>query len=176
MHMGRIATFVVFVGAAVIAAGFFGIVHDEVSYTVSSEYFTKCKFIQFHLLDTEIPERIRAAAVGFRASWWMGLPIGLLVGVGGFLERSPARMRRTLGWSIILVLGFTMAFALCGLCYGMLRTAHVDLASYEGWFIPRDLHDPRAFLRAGYMHNAAYLGGVLSIPMAWMFQLYRRSR
>jgi hypothetical protein len=77
-------------------AGLFGALHDQMSYTVSSEYFAKFKFIQFHLLDPGVPERIRAAKVGFLASWWMGIPLGVLCGSAGFVQRSPALMLRAL--------------------------------------------------------------------------------
>jgi hypothetical protein len=43
-----------------LVAGLFGIIHDEISYSVSNEYFTKFKFIQFRLLDTNLPDRFRA--------------------------------------------------------------------------------------------------------------------
>jgi hypothetical protein len=74
-----------------------------------------------------------------------------------------------------VIAGFTLAFALCGLLYGYWRTSSVDLSAYRGWFIPRDLQHQRRFLCAGYMHNSAYLGGVLAIPVAWWFHaLFKR--
>jgi len=41
---------------------------------------------------------------------------------------------------------------------------------------PREVVDLRRFLCAGYMHNAAYLGGALSIPAAWLFHIVFRAR
>ena len=90
--MRRIVIFLVFLPAAMLVAGLFGAFHDQIGYSVSSEYFTRFKFIQFRLLDTDLPERIRVAEVGFRASWWMGIPLGIFCGSAGFLQRSPAQM------------------------------------------------------------------------------------
>lgn len=67
---------------AMLAAGLFGAIHYQISYTVSPEYFTRFKFPMFHLPDPNIPERLRAAEVGVLASWWMGVPLGLLAGRG----------------------------------------------------------------------------------------------
>jgi len=161
---------------AMVSAGAFGALHDQISYTVSQEYFTKFKFLQFNLLDPNVPERLRAAEVGFLASWWMGIPLGLLTGVAGFMQRSPKQMLRALLWSLVVIVSFTLAFALFGLLYGYFRTEQLHLDAYQGWFIPPGLEDPRRFLCAGYMHNAAYLGGLLAVPVAWGFHFaFRRS-
>jgi hypothetical protein len=91
--MQRVGVYLLFLPAAVLVAGLFGIIHDQISYSVSPEYFTKFKFIQFHLLDVDLPDRARAAMVGFLASWWMGIPLGILCGAAGFVQRSPDSWR-----------------------------------------------------------------------------------
>ncbi|MBO0752279.1 MAG: hypothetical protein J2P53_09215 [Bradyrhizobiaceae bacterium] len=169
--MTRTGIFLLFLPAAIVAAGLFGMVHDQISYSVSAEYFTKFKFIQFHLIDPAIPERIRAAQVGFLASWWMGIPLGLLCGAAAFVQRSPALMQSALSWSLLFIVVFTLAVALAGAAYGWRQTEAINLANYHGWFIPHDVKDLRRFLCAGYMHNAAYLGGALSVPAAWVFHI-----
>ncbi len=164
-----------FVLMAMLAAGLFGALHDQISYTVSPEYFTRFKFPMFHLLDANVPERIRAAEVGFLASWWMGVPLGLLTGAAGFIHKDVAKMRSALFLSLPIIVGFVLVFALCGLLYGYVQTQSIDLAGYRGWYIPEGVRDLRRFLCAGYMHNSAYLGGVVVIPVAWLFHLvYRR--
>src|SRR5258708_14664894 len=64
-------------------AGSYGALHNQISYTVSPEYFHAFKFGQFGI-PNELRGRVGAAIVGWRASWWMGLIIGmpiLLVGL-----------------------------------------------------------------------------------------------
>jgi hypothetical protein len=78
--------------------------------------------------------------------------------------------------ALLLAAGFTLLFGLCGLLYGYVGTTHIDVSQYRGWFIPDDVTDLRRFLCAGYMHNASYLGGVLAIPLAWVFQIVARTR
>lgn len=169
--MEKYSAFLVFVLLAMIAAGLFGALHDQISYTVSPEYFTRFKFPMFHLLDANVPERVRAAEVGFLASWWMGIPLGVFAGLAGFIHKDPARMRRALLWSLPLIAGFTLVVALAGLLYGYFQTRTIDLAAYRGWYIPPGLAHLRRFLCAGYMHNSAYLGGMASIPVAWAYHL-----
>jgi hypothetical protein len=174
--MKKFGVYVLVVILAIIVAGLYGIAHNQVSYTVAPEYFTKFKFRQFGFVDMPLPERVRASMVGFLATWWMGIPIGLLVGVAGFIHREAGRMLRVSLWSLLITVAFTLFFGLCGLLYGYFQTAHIDVAQYRGWFIPDDVTDLRRFLCAGYMHNSSYLGGVLAIFVAWAFHVVVRVR
>ena len=174
--VARLVALAQFLVLAICAAALFGVVHDQISYTVSHEYFTRFKFLQFGLLNPEIPERVRVAIVGIQASWWMGVPLGVMCGLAGFVQRTARDMRLALLCSLPTILGFALVFALCGLVYGYFQTRVVDLQNYPGWFIPRGLKDPRRFLCAGYMHDSAYIGGALAIPVAWLFQVVYRWR
>ncbi len=174
--MKKLLVYVLLIVLAVCVASLYGILHNQISYAVSPEYFTKFKFKQFGLVDTQLPERVRASMVGFYASWWMGIPIGLLVGVAGFIHRGYRRMLKVSLWSVGVAIVFTLLFGLCGLLYGYIQTRSINLAEYSEWYIPRDVVNFRRFLCAGYMHNAAYLGGVLSILVAWVFHLVVRIR
>lgn len=172
----KLIVFGLFVALAVIVAGLYGMAHDQISYTVSSEYFTKFKFHQFGLVDTPLPDRVRAAIVGFLATWWMGVPVGLFVGLAGFIHRGAGRMFRVSLWSMLVAVVFTLLFGLCGLLYGYVQTAHIDLADYRGWYIPDGVIHLRRYLCVGYMHNSSYLGGTLAILVAWVFHIYVRVR
>lgn len=54
-------------------AGCFGILHDQITYTISPEYFTRMKFDQFRAADFGFPRRVFVAEIGFLATWWVGL-------------------------------------------------------------------------------------------------------
>ena len=107
----KLAVYLLLIGLAVLAAGLFGVAHNQISYTVSPEYFTKFKFWQFHLNDSPLPERIRASLVGFLAAWWMGIPLGLLIGAAGFMHHGHRRMLRVLLWSLAIATTFTLHLA-----------------------------------------------------------------
>jgi hypothetical protein len=171
--------FLIFLLLLPVAVGFasaFGILHNQISYTVAPEYFTKFKFIQFGLVASSLPDRMNATIVGFFASWWMGIPIGLLLGAMGFIHLGHWRMFKVTVWSFIVAIGFTLLFGLGGLLYGYLQTRTFDLADYSGWYLPEDISDWRRFLCAGYLHNSSYLGGVISIFIGWIFHLVIKFR
>lgn len=172
----KFGVYILIVVLAVFLAGLYGVVHNQISYTVAPEYFSKFKFRQFGFVDTPLPDRVRASMIGFLASWWMGIPIGLMVGAAGFIHRDAGRMLCISLWSLLVAVGFTLLFGLGGLLYGYAQTAHIDIAEYRGWFIPEDVTDLRRFLCAGYMHNSSYLGGVIAIFVAWAFHFVMRRR
>ncbi len=174
--MKKLGVYIFVVVLAVVVAGLYGMIHNQISYTVSPEYFTKFKFWQFGLEGTPLPERVRASIVGFLASWWMGLPIGMLVGAAGFIHDGHRRMLSVTLWSMLVTVSFTFLFGLGGLAYGWFQTAHIDVARYDAWYIPKNVTDLRRFLCAGYMHNSAYLGGLLAIFVAAAFQVIVKLR
>ncbi|MBK8465447.1 MAG: hypothetical protein IPL32_06410 [Chloracidobacterium sp.] len=157
-----------------VVAGMYGAIHNQISYTVSPEYFTKFKFEQFGLLDSDFPERVRASMVGFFASWWMGFPIGMLIGLLGFIQKGSHRMLLISLQATGIAVVFTLVFGLCGLGYGFIQTSAIHIADYQNWFIPSNVVDLRGFLCAGYMHNSAYLGGLISIFVAWLYHILVR--
>ena len=86
--MNKLIALILLLIIAPILGGVYGIVHDQITYTISNEYYSKFKFIQFGLdnwgmgenIGTEnTPEiklnnpRIGAAIVGFLATWWVGM-------------------------------------------------------------------------------------------------------
>lgn len=171
--LGAFATFLV---VAVIVAGLFGALHDQISYSVSHEYFTKFKFVQFAWAGADLPARVRVAEIGFLASWWMGIPLGLFTGLAGFIHPDAGHMKRALWISLPVIVGCTLLCAPCGLLISFLNTAELDLADYPLRYIPPDLEQPRRFICAGTMHNFAYAGGAFSIPIAWLFHAFYRRR
>lgn len=174
--MKKLIVYLLLIVIAVLVAGLYGIIHNQISYTVSPEYFTKFKFWQFGLVNVPLPERVRASIVGFLASWWMGIPIGLLVGAAGFIHRDHREMFRVTLWSMVIVVAFTLLVGLCGLWYGWHQTAHLDPSQYRNWYMDDSIVDLRRYLCAGYMHNSSYLGGMLAIPVAGIFHLIVRLR
>jgi hypothetical protein len=170
--MKKCLIYVLLVFAAILLAGIYGVVHDQITYTVSPEYYTKFKFRQFALLDSPLPVRVRVGIVGFLASWWMGV----LVGAAGFIHRGHRRMFCVSLQSFLLVVGCTLLVGLIGLAHGFYSTETINRADYQGWFIPPGVVDLRRFLCVGHMHNASYIGGALSILAAWLYHVVIRVR
>jgi hypothetical protein len=145
---------------ACLMAGLYGALHNQISYTVSPEYFTRFKFEQFHIL-MGTPQRLGAAIVGWGAAWWMGVIISaVLLPVSRRCWQEPDYVARVLRayWAV------TGTALLCGMLALLAGYALLD-ADNAGEFRPygNEIQDHVAFARAGLMHNCSYLGGVLGI-------------
>jgi|LauGreDrversion4_2_1035121.scaffolds.fasta_scaffold1588390_1 hypothetical protein len=156
-----------FLLACVVMAGLFGVLHDQISYSVSPEYYTQFKFRQFHLLDLALPERVRAGIVGFLACWWMGIPLGAAVFAMAWRQPTLLSMRKALWSSLPIMAGVTLAISLLGLAWGWWHVTLQPREAWPRWYIPPGVQDARAFVTVGCMHAAAYAGGVLSVLAVW---------
>ena len=153
--------------AAMVLCGLFGALHDQISFTVSPEYYTRFKFVMFGHLPFG-PDRLSVANVGFLATWWMGVPIGATLGtIGLFAPDARTMLRETLR-AFVLVAIVALAFSLGGLLAGIATFRGPSPVFPPDWYLPAGppLRDPAAFLRAGSMHNAAYLGGAIGTLIA----------
>ncbi len=153
---------------SILAAALFGALHDQISYSVSPEYFTLLKFQQFHLTEWALPLRVKAALVGVFASWWMGIPLGLGLAVAAtrwYGEHAAVAFWRLLPW----LLAGCLLSALAGLGVGVWQTQ--DLTAFAHKRVPAGLIDLRSYLWVGFMHKGAYVGGSLALPlgMAWLY-------
>lgn len=158
---------------SVIAAAIFGAVHDQVSYSVSPEYFTLLKFQQFHLVDLDLPLRLKAALVGVLATWWMGLPLGLGLAFAAIRWHGEAAITaywRVLPWLMLVAL----AGAGIGLAAGYWQTQ--DLTQFAHKRLPVGLQDVRSYLTVGLMHKASYLSGGVALAVGWLQLYWRRPR
>ena len=52
-----------------LVAGVYGIIHDQVTYSISTEYFTRLKFSQFHYANFGFRPRVFVGEIGFLATW-----------------------------------------------------------------------------------------------------------
>ena len=59
--------------------GIYGLLHDLVTYSISSEYFTRMKFGQFSHVDIGLRPDLFAAQIGFIAAGAVGLAAGWFV-------------------------------------------------------------------------------------------------
>lgn len=148
-------------------AGLYGILHDQLTYTISPEYYTKFKFYQFGLMDEGSEAifgfpRLQVSIVGFMATWWMGIPIAIVLGL--FSLHSDRKLMIEIAMKAFIV---TMIIAFLGGLYGLYEgftyISALPKEKLPRWFIPDNLVDFRSFIAVGSMHNASYMGGFFGL-------------
>jgi len=155
-------------GLGALVAGAYGALHDQVSYSISPEYFTKMKFYQFAYADFGWPPRVFAAEVGFLATWWVGLIGGWILGRIGLAELTQQTTWSYTARAFALAAGVTVIVGALGALLGAAQ-ARGDLSTWQAWQQNLGLDDLHGFVVVAYLHWASYLGGVLGVLSAAVY-------
>lgn len=137
-----------------LVAGVYGIVHDQITYTLGPEYFTKFKFEQFVWADFGFPTRVFVAEIGFLATWWVGFIAGWFV--GRIAPKDGRRRWHGVASGIVGIIGFAISGAVMGaLCHLLFPD------SPRTWVDGIDLAETRRFLLVGWIHTGGYAGALI---------------
>jgi len=153
-------------GLGAVIAGLYGIVHDQITYTISPVYFTRLKFKQFHYADFGLPLRVFVGEIGFLATWWVGLVAGWVL---ARVTAPHAEPRRVLALSLrgfAIIIGFAVAGAAITFAYDVLRTPDPESSRFAKFAHRIGVNDIPAFTRVACIHNASYLAGFLGVITA----------
>ena len=153
--------------AGAVLAGLYGIIHDQLTYSISPEYFTRLKFPQVHYADFGLPARVFVAEIGFLAMWWVGFIAGWFIAritVPAF-SRAVAIRRSACG--CLIVLASALVTGIIGYVLGLLRGP--DYSAWERLASRREILDLPSFVRVAYIHNASYLGGLIGLVAAIIY-------
>ena len=175
--MRKFAIFLLIIGVAIVIAAIFGVGHDQVTYSISPEYYTKYKFIQFNLADSGAAQhmtqpRSAVVMVGVKVSWWMGAIIGAILGLVALLFHNADRMFQ----SAIQALGITLLVVMVSAGIGYLYGHGTLSVRGVSWWIPPNVTDRPAFITAGTIHNASYVGGAIGLVAGIIFLLLKKAR
>ncbi len=146
-------------------SGAFGILHDQITYTISPEYFTRMKFDQFRAWDFGFPPRVFVAEIGFLATWWVGLIAAwFLARIALPKFKSP---EKKVVQAMAAIVGFVVLLGIVA-CF----SGPSLLADRPGWRESLEsirVNDPVAFCRVAAIHLAGYSGALIGwiAAMAW---------
>lgn len=162
-------------------AGIYGIINDQITYSISSEYYTNNKFIQFGISETlRETERLAVCFVGFLATWWVGIPVALLSGGIGIKKLDIQQFRKLKIKSILITLIITFLFGLIGYLYGWVKFSSIsDMPlniggkqdNSELFLAMIKVKDWSSFLIVGTIHNFSYLGGLVGLIVSIIYQI-----
>ncbi|HEY4289578.1 MAG TPA: hypothetical protein VGN00_20900 [Puia sp.] len=175
--MRKFAIFFLIILVATVIAAIYGVGHDQVTYSISPEYYTKFKFIQFNLADSAAAQHMtqpRSAVVmtGVKATWWMGVLIGVVLGLVGFIFPDADSMFSSVLQALWLVLLVVILAGVAGGLYGHYVLAEKGVS----WWMPLDLKDRTAYITVGSIHNFSYAGGAVGVLAGVIFLVVRNNR
>lgn len=166
--MKKLSTLILVIMVSVLLTGIYGILHDQITYSISHEYFTKFKYAQFGFEPAWFGgDRSTVAVIGFLATWWVGGFIGACLGL---LFRDAATMRNEVIRVIGLVYCTAVVTGIIGFFYGKYYLPNVGVA----WWMPADLINKNDFITVGSIHNFSYMGGLLGLLFGALYLLKAR--
>ena len=172
---------------APILGGVYGIIHDQITYTISEEYYTKFKFIQFGLENWGLgqnigtiakPEiildnpRFGASIVGTLATWWVGMIIGVILGFVGLIHKNGKMMFKTTMKAFLLTIVVALITGITGLIYGKLFLTE----NRPNWNLPEHLNNFDSFIMVGSIHNFSYLGGLIGLIIGIAYSVKQKRK
>jgi hypothetical protein len=154
-----------------LVAGTYGILHDQITYAISPEYFTRYKFIQFHWANFGLSERWFVVEIGFLATWWVGFFSAWFIARLTVPSLPPRRTRRVILRGFMIVFAAAFLAGAAGYLYGL--SCNVENIGYNWLEATESLGIPKQnasnFVRVGYIHNAGYLGGLAGLAAALLY-------
>ncbi|WP_299112780.1 hypothetical protein [uncultured Winogradskyella sp.] len=158
---------------SVVIASAYGAIHNQITYSISEEYFTKLKFNQFGLWNGAFGNNgfKKSAFVGVLATWWFGAIIGLIIGILTIFIFNFNKKLKIILKQVFLVLVFAVLAGIIGFLVGKLFINDLGMNSN---FIS-NLDDPKAFVIAGSIHNFSYLGGLVGLFYS-VFHLFKLNK
>lgn len=169
--MRKFGVFTTIIFITILLAGVFGILHDQITYSISPEYFTKFKYRQFDFNpDMFDGHRQTVAVIGFFAAWWMGLIIGLGLGLTGLTFRNHSEMKKNLWVAVKFVFLIALAFSFIGFLWGKFFLVNNGVS----WSVPADLIDRDSYIITGSIHNFSYIGAVIGLLFGIVYLLRKK--
>jgi hypothetical protein len=169
--MKKFAVLILTVIAASILAAVYGALHNQVTYSISEEYFTRFKYDQFGFEPAWFGgHRQTVAMIGVLSTWWAGCLAGLILGLSGLIHKNWQVMAKTTAKAMLAVLLTAIFFGISGFVYGVFNfnESHADLVFHEG------VVDRRSFFIAGSIHNFSYLGAAIGLLAGTLYQIRER--
>lgn len=147
-------------------AGIYGIIHDQVTYTLSAEYFTEVKFHQFSYADCGLGPRFFAGTVGFLATWWVGMIVGWFLARLAVPRLDRARARQAVFRGFAMVFGGGFVGGVSGYLIGRVQTRNGVPDFWQPLIRALDLERPGDFIVVANIHNFGYLGAFGGLVIA----------
>lgn len=106
------------------------------------------------------------------ATWWVGVFIGFIHGLVGFIHKSPKISVKIIFKASLITIIVALLTGFIGLAYGK-WLINVDTLH---WNFPDNLLDKPNFIAVGSMHNFSYLGGLIGLIVGVVYQIkmYRK--
>lgn len=145
----------------------FGAFHNQISYTVSEEFFQNFLFVQFEVDDWNIKsDRLKASLIGILGSYWMGFLLGIIYAIIYLFLKTENKLKYIFIAILINVLS-ALVGSLIAYCF-----AHFFMSvENSGIWMDFGTQNADRYMEASYMNTGSYFGGVVGLVIGVLFLL-----
>ena len=164
----RILTLFILIVLSALIGGLYGALYDQLTFTISPEFFTKFRFGRFDL-DPDMDERMAAAVIGFLNTWKAGMVLGGILALASWVNSDSKLMFKYTMQAFGITLLIAFVTAMIGWSIGPLDQQPNPDAELG-------IIDMNAFKTVINMNNFSYAGGVIGMFVGIFHQLYSHKR
>lgn len=167
----KILTFLVLVVLSSVLAGLYGALHDQLTYSISPEFFTDYRFQIFNI-DPAMDDRLGAAIVGFKNTWKVGAVLGGILALVGMLHPTFEEMYKYTLQSFLITLAAAFMATLLGIAF--IRS--VDIPADQMEIMSGSIDNPAKFSKVVMVNNFGYVGAIIGMFMGIGWQVYQTKK
>ena len=154
--------------SSILIASLFGAIHNQLSYSVSKEFFTNFLFGKFEINEWNINNRLRAAFVGVLGSYLVGFYLGIFYSTIYLFVKTKKNLK-----NIFKAIFINVGTAFLGSLIAFFTAAFLIRPEHSGVFVDFGTGNPENYIQAAYMHIGSYYGSVIGLILGIIF-LFRR--
>jgi hypothetical protein len=180
MYIKKLLTIILVALIASAIAGIYGVINDQITFTISSEYYTKYRFLQYNLVQVEgdsriIHPRVLVVLIAFLSTWWFPLISGLIIVIFNLIQNTWKMLLKTSVLAMLISFLITVFSAIIGFILGSLIISKLPKYYFADWcFIPDKLNDYENYITAGTMDVFNSFGGFLGLIVAIFYSYKKR--
>lgn len=166
--MKKALIFIVSIFSISIIAAIYGIVHNQFTYTISDEFFTKFMFEKFGFVEygQETP-RLTASIIGVLSCWWIGLILGFIFTCVGLFNKTPSNMIKSIYSTVLVTFGIVILIGLIGFVYGFSGLSSLN----SSCCFPLQIDNVKSFIAISSMHTFSYIGVIVGAFVGLLYQI-----
>ena len=152
---------------SIIIASVFGAIHNQLSYSVSNEFFEDFLFGNFGINDWNLNnKRIEASVVGIFGSYWVGFILGIIYAVIFLFINTENNFKY-----IFKAISINIFLALIGSIIGYIIGFIIPWEN-SGIWMEFGTQNPQKYVQANFMHSGSYYGGIVGLIIG-IFYLFK---
>lgn len=158
--MIRILIFIILILAGVLISCIFGIVHDQLTYLISPDFYTKIRFPQYNIDSNAAQWGVTVVAI--YSSWKIGFIFSIIITAMGAIHNHTKKFIKHTLQAYLVVVTTTTIFGILGY---ILELSKKDLDNVN-------------FIRVQSIHNFTYIGGIIGmfLGLCWHFYRHKKNR